>query len=211
VAQNAFAQEAPPLPPPGAAPPAPPPPVYRPGPPATQFSPGAVDVSIEADKPGANLEALAQHPAWIAFHHRWHTHLLYGTTLSWVPICSAPCAIRVPADAVYRVAGPTVTASDGFVLRQRPGAARLRVEAGSRKAHTVGIVSLALGIPIAALGVILVAASDDTRSAGYLTGGIGLGLTLLGAILFATSNTTVYDEAGRAVGANTSRAPRVAF
>jgi hypothetical protein len=158
-----------------------------------------VDVAIEADKPGAYLQALATHPGWVAFRHRWHTHVVYGAAYAWEPVCAAPCLMRVPADAMYRVAGPTVTPSDGFVLRSHAGDTKLRVEAGSRRAHTAGIVSLAFGIPTAIVGVVLVAASDDTRNAGYVTGGIGLGLTLLGGILLATSATTVYDENGRAV------------
>src|SRR5262249_26075230 len=146
------------------------------------------------------LQALASHPGWVAFRHRWHTHVVYGANYVWEPVCAAPCAMRVPADAMYRVAGPTVTPSDAFVLRG--GDAKLRVDAGSRKAHTGGVVSLVFGIPTAVVGGILILASDDTRSAGYITGGIGVGLTLLGAILLATSATTVYDQSGREVGKN---------
>jgi hypothetical protein len=60
-------------------------------------------------------------------------------------------------------------------------------------------VSLALGIPTAIVGIVLLAASHETRTAGYVTTGIGVGLIGFGAALLATSSTDVYDEQGRYV------------
>jgi hypothetical protein len=197
----------PPLPPPTASPPPPPPPPppiappEPPRPPARAFAPGEVEVSIEANKPGAYLEALSSHPGWIAFRRRWQTRLAYGPVPSWEPICAAPCSLRVPANALYRVAGPNVTPSDAFVIRPGAADARLRVDAGSRRMRGGGGLALGFGIPTTLVGLILIGASDDTRTAGYVTGGVGLGLIVLGAVLLSASATSVYDGSGRTIGA----------
>jgi hypothetical protein len=157
-----------------------------------------VHLQIDSDKPGTQLQVLTTHPGWVAFYGRWHTHLAYGPVLRWHPLCAAPCSTSVPGTLVYRIAGPTVAPSDDFTLG--PGGERtLHVEAGSRSGQAGGAVALAIGIPTAIVGVVLVASSPDTRTAGYVTGGIGFGLIALGAVLLATTATHVTDDRGQTV------------
>jgi hypothetical protein len=162
---------------------------------------------MDSDKPGTQLQVLTTHPGWVAYYGRWHTHLAYGPVLRWHPLCTAPCSTDVPGTLVYRVSGPTVAPSDDFTLG--PGGERvLHVEGGSRSGQAGGAVALALGIPTAIVGVVLIAAGPDTRTAGYVTGGIGFGLIAAGAVLLATTATHVTDEQGRSFAKG--QAPRQA-
>jgi hypothetical protein len=161
---------------------------------------GFVELTMDSDEPGTYLQALTEHEGWIALRGRWRTHFVYGRGLRWQPVCVAPCTIRVPPQLVYRVAGPHVTPSDDFSVGPGPNPTTLHVEAGSRGAHNGGIISMVFGIPVAVIGVVLLAVEHDNRTAGFITTGAGVGLIGLGAILLATSGTTVTNNDGRKVG-----------
>lgn len=224
-AKSAAADEPPPLPPPTSTstPPSPPPaattepepqpPVSAPVPTPPRHHGGRretpppfdestfVDVTIDADKPDVWLEALTEHAGWMHIHWRWHHAVVYGRGLAWERVCVAPCTIKVPPNLRYRVAGPSVPASDDFDVGPPRGSQVLHVEAGSRGGMVAGGLAVGLGIPTAIVGVVIMASTKDngTRDAGIITTAVGGGLIALGCVLLATNGTSVHDGSGRKI------------
>ncbi|HEY1958331.1 MAG TPA: hypothetical protein VGH28_22095 [Polyangiaceae bacterium] len=84
----------------------------------------------------------------------------------WAAICNAPCDIRVPLDASYRINGDGIQQSKKFSLPSTYGVARVDVTSGDAGIHALGIVGLALGAGsmMAGLTTMIVAVFSESCS-----------------------------------------------
>lgn len=116
--------------------------------------------------------------------------------------CRTPCDLRLRADGLEaRVIAPGMTPSNAFRFDAGYGAAGVRVDGGSANLRKLGVISLAVGIPLALAGMALFAAgrlNDNTGMeaagiAGLATGGTGIVVSLPLLIL---GTTRVKDSKG---------------
>ncbi len=122
--------------------------------------------------------------------------------------CRTPCDTLLQVEGrEARVVAPGMTTSNIFRFSSGSGTAGVRVDGGSATARHVGIITLAVGIPVALLGMALFAqgrlkestglqaAGVTGLSAGGLSIAISLPLLLLGA-------TRVKDANGSFIATN---------
>jgi hypothetical protein len=109
----------------------------------------AVSVHVEADR-AVTLQALA------------------SDATRWVPVCSSPCDVEVPLEALYRVVAPGIQASREIELEAAPGdRVVLDVNVRSNAEHQT---------------------AQRLTIAGYVAGATGLGLEI-GALAVNQSST----------------------
>jgi hypothetical protein len=87
----------------------------------------------------------------------------------WVPVCIAPCGVRVDRTERLRVAGSGVDPSDGFFLPKGPGPFVVSAETGSAASHTAGLTLVVTGAGLLGLGgftLLGLQVSGATKSAG---------------------------------------------
>jgi hypothetical protein len=124
----------------------------------------------------------------------------------WEDVCQAPCDLRVPIDATYRVNGDGIQQSRRFRLPSTYGEARVDVAPASSDTHVFGIVAMGLGGAsfVAGLMTMLVAVLTETCSdciggfasttapniAWALMGGGAVSI-VAGAVIFAETKTQV--------------------
>jgi len=84
----------------------------------------------------------------------------------WQPVCRAPCNVRVPLEARYRVNGDGIQPSHRFALPSTYGAAHVAAVPASASTHAFGIVLLSLGGAsfVAGLQTMLVAVFTESCS-----------------------------------------------
>lgn len=87
--------------------------------------------------------------------------------------CAAPCDIKLTVDGLEaRVVAPGMTPSNVFRFDGGGGVAGVRVDGGSASARRAGIITLAVGIPVALVGMGLFAMGRVERSSGLEAAGI---------------------------------------
>lgn len=120
----------------------------------------------------------------------------------WRVLCAAPCDQSLRVDGLeVRVTAPDMTTSNVFVIDPGGGTARLRVSGGSSTSRRLGIIGLAVGLPIAFGGMTLfgVGSVEDqqgVRTAGIATLGVGAAAVLVALPLLLVGATTVRNERG---------------
>ncbi len=101
--------------------------------------------------------------------------------------CRAPCDVELNVVGLEaRVVAPGMTASNTFRFDAGAGSAGVRVDGGSATARTVGIATLAAGIPVALAGMALLAVGNQEGKgglkaagiAGLALGGVSIGVSL---------------------------------
>lgn len=70
----------------------------------------------------------------------------------WVPVCIAPCGVRLGRAERLRVAGSGVDPSDGFLLPGGPGPFTVHAQTGSAASQTAGLVLVLSGGALLGLG-----------------------------------------------------------
>jgi hypothetical protein len=132
----------------------------------------------------------------------------------WRRVCRAPCQRPVVVDGMEaRVSGPGMTTSNPFRIEAGPGAAKIRVDAGSRSSRTYGLAGIIGGLPVAMAGLFLYGYGKgredaDLRTTGLVTLAVGAAATLVALPLLAFGSTTVRDGRGDVI-ARTHPVPRM--
>lgn len=102
-------------------------------------------------------------------------------------ICQAPCDLKLQVEGrEARVSAAGMTTSNVFRFDGGDGTAGVRVEGGSASSRRAGIITLAIGIPVALLGMGLFAQGKVRDSqgltgagiAGLAAGGVSIGVSL---------------------------------
>jgi hypothetical protein len=113
-------------------------------------------VHVTSDRPGTWLEAKST---------------LYGG--EWERFCAAPCDRELVVEgSLLRAVAPGMTTSNAFRIEAGRGIAFVKVEGGSSQSRTIGILTLAVGIPVALLGMGLYGYGRVTHREGMSAGGI---------------------------------------
>jgi len=140
----------------------------------------------------------------IAVSHRdaWLEMRSYVDGGEFVRACAAPCDIKLQVEGrEARVVAPGMTTSNIFRFDGGSGTAGVRIDGGSATARRAGIVTLAIGIPVALAGMALYAqgrVKDKTGLqvagiAGLAAGGLSIAVSLP-LLMFGT--THVKDAKG---------------
>jgi hypothetical protein len=133
----------------------------------------------------------------------------------WQRVCLAPCDRPLVVEGTLaRVSAPGMTTSNPFRIDPGAGVALVRVDGGSAKARTLGILGLAIGIPVTLGGGVLYsygtfAEHDTMRTSGAVVLGAGALAVLASLPFLFTGATTVRDGRGSAIAQ--SPAATVAF
>jgi hypothetical protein len=128
----------------------------------------------------------------------------------WQRVCAAPCdRSLMVSGALARVSAPGMTPSNAFRIEPGAGTALVRVDGGSAKARSLGILGLFIGIPTAVTGMTLYSYGRfSDRDGMQLAGAIVLGtgaLTLLASLpLLLVGSTAVRDGRGRVIATQPS-------
>jgi hypothetical protein len=130
----------------------------------------------------------------------------------WRAACAAPCdQTLVTLGMQARVTAPGMTSSNTFRIDPGPGIAHVKVTGGSGTLRTVGIASLATGIPLGLAGMGMFSYGKYSDKDGLATAGavvLGTGaLAMLAAIpLLISSTTNVRDAKGSLIASSSSAA-----
>jgi len=138
----------------------------------------------------------------VSHHDAWLEMRSYVDGGDFLRICQAPCDIKLQVEGrEARVSARGMTTSNVFRFDGGNGTAGVRVEGGSAKARRAGIITLAIGIPVALAGMGLFAqgkvrdnkALTATGIAGLAVGGLGIVVSLP---LLLIGTTSVKDAKG---------------
>jgi hypothetical protein len=178
-------------PPPSAAPAAPLPAASAPtNPPATTHDPARSFVHLGSNYAGA----------WLELKNRVDES-------GWQRVCELPCDRSLVVEGfVARVSAPDMTTSNVFRIQPGMGTASIRVDGGSAKARSFGLLGLFVGIPTAVTGMTLYSYGRFAERDGMQLGGaivLGTGaVTLLASLPFLLAgSTTVRDGRGTVIAA----------
>jgi hypothetical protein len=172
-----------PAPAPAPAPVAPPP--VAPAPPApvvTAPAPAAAPATRVVTSPG---EALVH--VGVSHKEAWLEMRSFVDGGEFLRVCRAPCDLKLMVEGrEARVTAPGMTTSNVFRFDAGDGTAGVRVDGGSATARRAGIITLAIGIPLALAGMGLFAqgkVKDNTGLtvagiAGLAAGGVSIGVSL---------------------------------
>ncbi len=180
---------------PAAAPPAAAPPAAAP-PPVTDARLGYSIVHLGSSYPGT----------WLELENRVDRN-------GWQRACLAPCDAPVYVDGTLaRVSAPGMTTSNPFRIDPGPGTALVRIDGGSARARSLGVLGFVIGIPTSLAGGALYGYGSYADREGFRIGGVtvlGLGaLAVVAAIpLLLAGSTTVRDGHGSAIARATPGAP----
>ncbi|MDF3071700.1 MAG: hypothetical protein K0R38_7301 [Polyangiaceae bacterium] len=119
----------------------------------------------------------------IAVSHRdaWLETRSYVDGGAFERTCAAPCDVNLRVEGrEARVVAPGMTPSNVFRFDAGVGVAGVRVDGGSASARRAGIITLAVGIPVALAGMAMFALGRVHDKPGLEGGGIA-GLALGGA------------------------------
>lgn len=126
--------------------------------------------------------------------------------------CAAPCDVKLPVEGrEARVVAPGMTTSNVFRFDAGVGVAGVRVAGGSARARRTGIITLAVGIPIALAGMAFFAQGrvkdnaglEVAGIAGLATGGVSIAISLP---LLLLGTTNVKNAKGSLIAFNEPRA-----
>jgi hypothetical protein len=105
----------------------------------------------------------------------------------WARLCPAPCDRELVVEgSLLRAAAPGMTTSNLFRVEPGRGVAFVRVEGGSATSRTIGIITLAVGVPVALLGAGLFGLGGVNHEPGMRTAGavvLGTGAVSIGVSL----------------------------
>jgi hypothetical protein len=127
-------------------------------------------------------------------------------------ICHTPCDLKLLVEGrEARVTAPGMTTSNVFRFDSGDGIAGVRVEGGSATARRAGIITLAIGIPLALAGMGLFAQGQVRDSKGLTAAGIaGLsagGLSIVVSLpLLLIGTTHVKNAKGSLIAVSEPRA-----
>lgn len=158
-------------------------------PPTRSASPETARIHVGLKRAGARLERRS----------------LIDLEEGWVVACSVPCDRDVfVADSELRVTAPGMTPSNPFRVEPGSGTARLRVSPGSAELRHWGIVSLAVGAPVALGGFGLygggrMAHEPTLELGGLIVLGLGAAAILTALPLLGMGGTSVYDGKGGSI------------
>ena len=123
----------------------------------------------------------------VNYRDAWLETRRYVDGGDFVRTCKAPCDVKLNVEGMEaRVVAPGMTTSNAFRFDAGVGAAGVRIDGGSASARTIGIITLAAGIPVALAGMALFAKGkvDDKDGlqaagiAGLALGGVSIGVSL---------------------------------
>jgi len=149
--------------------------------------------SSAANGPVTNAARVVTSPGEALVHvgvsHRdaWLETRSYVDGGPFVRTCRAPCDIKLSVEGLEaRVVAPGMTTSNIFRFDAGGGVAGVRVDGGSASARHAGILTLAIGIPVALAGMALFAqgrvkdssALEAAGIAGLAAGGLSIGISL---------------------------------
>jgi hypothetical protein len=123
----------------------------------------------------------------------------------WQRVCLAPCDASLYVDGTLaRVSAPGMTTSNPFRIDPGQGTALVRVDGGSARARSFGILGMLVGIPTTIAGGALFGYGTYADRDGLRIGGgavLGLGaLAILASLPFLVSgSTTVRNANGSAI------------
>ncbi len=123
----------------------------------------------------------------------------------WQRACLAPCDQALYVDGTLaRVSAPGMTTSNPFRIDPGEGTALVRVDGGSARARSFGILGLVVGIPTTIAGGALYGYGSYADRDGFRIGGatvLGVGaLAILASLPFLVSgSTTVRNAKGSAI------------
>src|SRR6185369_456683 len=134
----------------------------------------------------------------VAVSHRdaWLEMRSYVDGGEFVRICQAPCDVVLQVEGrEARVSAPGMTTSNVFRFDAGSGTAGVRVDGGSARARRFGIITLAIGIPVALAGMGLFAqgkvkdnsALQVAGIAGLSAGGLSIAVSLP-LLMFGTTH-----------------------
>jgi len=138
----------------------------------------------------------------VSYHDAWLETRSYVDGGEFVRTCPAPCDVKLQVEGrEARVVAPGMTTSNIFRFDAGGGTAGVRVEGGSATARRAGIITLAMGIPVALAGMALYAqgrVKDRTGLqiagiAGLAAGGLSVAISLP---LLIFGSTHVKDAKG---------------
>ncbi len=143
-----------------------------------------IDVSVDADGPGATIERRANTV------EGWQTTLgipVYSATQQWEPSCVAPCRVKLDPNSTYRATGDGVAASSTFTLPSGKGAVSLHVHTRSAFLHDAGIGLTTFGAIFTVVGGVssLYAKNITSTDAEATVRGFGLTILITGAVFLA--------------------------
>ncbi|HEX2870967.1 MAG TPA: hypothetical protein VHP33_06925 [Polyangiaceae bacterium] len=157
-----------------------PPPAVPPAPiPAPAPLPAPAPVAVAAPRARAPQRAATspgEAVVHVAVSHRdaWLEMRSYVDGGEFMRICRAPCDLRLMVEGrEARVTAPKMTTSNIFRFDAGDGTAGVRVEGGSASARRAGIITLAIGIPLALAGMGLFAQGKVKDNTGLTVAGIG--------------------------------------
>jgi hypothetical protein len=113
---------------------------------------------------------------------------------------------------LVRAVAPNMTTSNAFRIEPGPGTAHVKVEGGSSRSRTLGVIGLGVGIPSALIGMTLfsygkVSDEDALSTAGAVVLGTGAVMLLVALPLLFAGKTGVKDGKGSHI-ATLPTAPR---
>jgi hypothetical protein len=128
----------------------------------------------------------------------------------WQRACLAPCdRPLVVLGMLARVSAPGMTTSNAFRIDPGPGVALVRVDGGSAKSRSLGVLALAVGIPTTLVGGALYgygnfADHEAMRISGAAVLGAGALVVLASLPFLLKGSTTVRDAKGTAIASTTA-------
>jgi hypothetical protein len=141
----------------------------------------------------------------VSYRDAWLETRTFVDGGSFARTCAAPCDVHLQVDGVEaRVVAPGMTTSNIFRFDAGSGRASVRVDGGSATARTAGVVSLAVGIPLALAGMALLAHGELQDKSGIRAAGIaGLAIGGVGIVaslpLLLKGSTSVKDSRGNRI------------
>lgn len=105
----------------------------------------------------------------------------------WTRVCAAPCDRELVVEgSLLRVTAPGMTTSNLFRVEPGRGVAFVKVEGGSETSRRIGIITMAVGVPVALLGAGLYGFGRVDHERGMQTAGaivLGAGAVSIGVSL----------------------------
>jgi hypothetical protein len=146
-----------------------------------------------------------------------HVHLYVNYENAWLEIaslvddhgfrrvCPAPCDVPIRVTGKQaRVVAPGMTPSNPFRIEPGQGTAQFRVDGGSQSTRKWGILSMAIGAPVALSGMGLwgwgkIQESKGLQTTGIVVASVGA-VAIIGSLpLLASGSTRVRNERGHTI------------
>jgi len=152
--------------------------------------------------PSPPLEGTARVHLAVDYGDAWLELRSHVDATEWKRVCRSPCDSVLHVDGMEaRVSAPGMTTSNVFRLEPGHGTARFRVDGGSSRARSTGLILMIGGVPVSLggftlLGLGRVEQNDALQIAGVATLGVGALSVLISLPLLISGSTTVRDAKG---------------